>query len=1006
MYPSFDSIIETLEAGKMYSFPGGVHPDDKKSLSNTSVIKKPSLPELLIVPLRQHIGSDGICCVEVGDTVLKGQILSQTSSPFSVPVHAPTSGEVVAIAPHVVAHPSGLTEMCISIRPDGKDTWCSLSPIANYSDIDKNKLIEAICQAGISGMGGAGFPTHIKTSTSKPVEFLILNGVECEPYITSDDRLMREHAWQIRQGLDILTHLIGPKAIVVAVEGNKPEAYEALNIACQDKKDYRVVSVETKYPAGGEKQLIQVLTGREVPRNGLPVDVGVMMFNVGTCYAIADAILHGKPLIERIVTVTGEAVKSPSNFRALLGTPVSHLLEEANYNPKKQKAPKVIMGGPMMGFTLSDATIPVVKTTNCLLVPAKKELVDDNAERPCIRCSACADACPASLLPQQIFWHAKAKEYDKAEEYDLFDCIECGACAYVCPSEIPLVHYYRQAKSEIRIQRDEKNKAEKAKQRFEARKERLEREKLEREAKHRKAKEARLAANKAKEQNSVAVDNANSAIDAGATEAKDKVAAALARAKAKKAAMQANANGEGKAANTDEPSNAADDKKAQVAAAIARAKAKKAAQAQGANQAENAAEPATQESSPENDKKAKVAAAIARAKAKKAAQAQNEIQDESAVESSTTEPSNSQASSLEDEKKAKVAAAIARAKAKKAAQAGQHSGASTENQASSQGEKTAELSNTEPSNTETNSDLSAEALKKARIAAAVAKAKAQKAARNGASGQSDEPVSEQAASTQLDEQQDYQPKEQLDDMDAKDEKKARIAAAVAKAKAKKAASQEAQAPSPVSKAGTEDQDVNLPKDANHQSGSNQDKSDQSNNALSSSSNLSEAEQKKARIAAAVAKAKAKKSAKQDGNSEENKKSAPIDTSNSDLNREGASTLNTQDVSSTPNENTKDTSSTNEADEKKARIAAAVAKAKAKKLAQDDNDGLAASQDTAEQESNKEHEQRESSNKAEQATSAQTTSQPTAKNEKKARIAAAIAKAKAKKAAAEQEKESE
>ncbi|MEC7358849.1 MAG: electron transport complex subunit RsxC, partial [Pseudomonadota bacterium] len=677
MYPSFDSIIETLEAGKMYSFPGGVHPDDKKSLSNTSVIKKPSLPELLIVPLRQHIGSDGICCVEVGDSVLKGQILSQSSSPFSVPVHAPTSGEVVAIAPHVVAHPSGLTEMCISIRPDGKDTWCDLSPIANYSDIDKNKLIEAICQAGISGMGGAGFPTHIKTSTSKPVEFLILNGIECEPYITSDDRLMREHAWQIRQGLDILTHLIGPKAIVVAVEDNKPEAFEALNIACQDKKDYRVVSVETKYPAGGEKQLIQVLTGREVPRNGLPADVGVMMFNVGTCYAIADAILHGKPLIERVVTVTGEAVESPSNFRALLGTPVSHLLDEANYNPKKQKAPKVIMGGPMMGFTLSDATIPVVKTTNCLLVPAKKELVDDNAERPCIRCSACADACPASLLPQQMFWHAKAKEYDKAEEYDLFDCIECGACAYVCPSEIPLVHYYRQAKSEIRIQRDEKNKAEKAKQRFEARKERLEREKLEREEKHRKAKEARLAANKAKEDNDVA-DNANSAVDAGATEAKDKVAAALARAKAKKAAMQANAKGESNTTNTDEPSIAAEDKKALVAAAIARAKAKKAAQAQNEAQVESADKQVEQASSPEDDKKAKVAAAIARAKAKKAAQAQNETQDESAVEPSTTERPSNQSSSPEDEKKAKVAAAIARAKAKKAAQASQSEASSAE----------------------------------------------------------------------------------------------------------------------------------------------------------------------------------------------------------------------------------------------------------------------------------------------------------------------------------------
>ena len=861
MYPSFDSIIETLEAGKMYSFPGGVHPDDKKSLSNTSVIKKPSLPDLLIVPLRQHIGSDGICCVEVGEFVLKGQILSQSSSPFSVPVHAPTSGEVVAIAPHVVAHPSGLTEMCISIRPDGKDTWCNLSPIANYSELDKNKLIEAICQAGISGMGGAGFPTHIKTSTSKPVEFLILNGIECEPYITSDDRLMREHAWQIRQGLDILTHLIGPKAIVVAVEDNKPEAFEALNIACQDKQDYRVVSVETKYPAGGEKQLIQVLTGREVPRNGLPADVGVMMFNVGTCYAIADAILHGKPLIERIVTVTGEAVESPSNFRALLGTPVSHLLDEANYNPKKQKAPKVIMGGPMMGFTLSDATIPVVKTTNCLLVPAKKELVDDNAERPCIRCSACADACPASLLPQQMFWHAKAKEYDKAEEYDLFDCIECGACAYVCPSEIPLVHYYRQAKSEIRIQRDEKNKAEKAKQRFEARKERLEREKLEREAKHRKAKEARLAANKAKEQNAVAAKNANNAVDAGATEAKDKVAAALARAKAKKAAMQANANAESKPANADEPNNATDDKKAQVAAAIARAKAKKAAQAQNEAQLESADKQVEPASSPEDDKKAKVAAAIARAKAKKAAQAQNETQEESAVEPSTTEQPSNQ-SSPEDEKKAKVAAAIARAKAKKAAQASQSEASSAEKPAGSQGEKQTELPDTA-----TNSELNAEAQKKARIAAAVAKAKAKKAASQkeyGSSHFSEADAKEQnvnsakeASNSSVSNQNNSASSTNAEDSDSNlspaDEKKARIAAAVAKAKAKKLAQK-----------GNGDLATSTDT-AEQESSKASEQSESSPNAAQAtseqtSSQPTEQDEKRARIAAAVAKAKAKKAA--------------------------------------------------------------------------------------------------------------------------------------------------
>ena len=805
MYPSFDSIIETLNAGKTFSFPGGVHPDDKKSLSNTSVIKKPSMPELLVVPLRQHIGSDGICCVQVGDTVLKGQVLSQSSSPFSVPVHAPTSGEIVAIAPHVVAHPSGLTEMCISIRPDGKDTWCELSPIANYSDVHSNELIEAICQAGISGMGGAGFPTHIKTSTSKPVEFLILNGIECEPYITSDDRLMREHAWQIRQGLDILTHLIGPKAIIVAVEDNKPEAFEALSIACQDKKEYRVVNVETKYPAGGEKQLIQVITGREVPRNGLPADIGVMMFNVGTCFAIADAILHGKPLIERIVTVTGEAVESPSNFRALIGTPVSHLLDEAKYNPKKQKKPKVVMGGPMMGFTLSDATIPVIKTTNCLLVPAKKELVDDNAERPCIRCSACADACPASLLPQQMFWHAKAKEYDKAEEYNLFDCIECGACAYVCPSEIPLVHYYRQAKAEIRLQRDEKNKAEKAKQRFEARKERLEREKREREEKHRKAKEARLAANKAKEQSAASVDNTNSANE-GASQSKDKVAAALARAKAKKAAMQTTANGESHVQpqrddvnetstlleNTPSP----DDKKAQVAAAIARAKAKKAAQAGQSSQSSQNEQPATEvgAQSAADEKKARIAAAVA--KAKKAEQSAEDS------EEPASQVDEKPALNPADEKKARIAAAVAKAKAKKAAQ-------------------NAEETTKEPAPPANQADE-----KKARIAAAVAKAK--KAAQNA----------EEAT------------EESMPPVNQADEKKARIAAAVAKAKAKKAAQNTE----------VEPEDASLKGASTHVGSSDSQAPDTSRAEPAQEQQRDEKDEKKARIAAAIAKAKVKKAA--------------------------------------------------------------------------------------------------------------------------------------------------
>jgi len=771
-----------------------VHPDDKKRLSNKAAIVQPTMPDLLTLPIRQHVGSEGICCVNVGDYVYKGQALSNATTPYAVPVHAPTSGHIVAIAPHVVAHPSGLTEMCVSIKPDDKDTWGELSPLADYTAVDKNTIVDAICQAGISGMGGAGFPTHIKTATSKPVEFLVLNGVECEPYITADDRLMREHAWQIRQGLDILAHIIEPKAIVIAIEDNKPEAIQALNIACQDKDAYRVVPIETKYPAGGEKQLIQVITGREVPRNGLPADIGVMMFNVGTCFAIADAILHGKPLIERIVTVTGDAVAKPANFRALLGTPVKHLLEEASYQAKKQTSPKVIMGGPMMGFALADATIPVVKTTNCLLVPSKKELVDDNAERPCIRCSACADACPVSLLPQQMFWHAKAKEYDKAEDYDLFDCIECGACAYVCPSEIPLVHYYRQAKSEIRLQRDEKNKAEKAKQRFEARNERLEREKEEREAKHRRAKEARLAA-----KNNSDSQSASPAPSTEQNSSKDKVAAALARAKAKKAALQS--------ANSDETS-VADAKPA----------------------ATNST--STTASSPADDKKAQVAAAIARAKAKKAARQQldessaevigSDLPQSQAKEEASTSASSTQ---LQDEKKARVAAAIAKAKAKKAELQKQQSRGdlkapktasddaegTVEAKAShidTEHEKPLERPNSSVDNVEkasNNETTNTADDKKARIAAAVAKAKAKKRLAeiqktqtddSGTASQDVEPeqvkVSEKAElPTPTSEAEQTAPQSVLSE-EANDpalEKKRRIAAAVAKAKAKKAAAE-------------------------------------------------------------------------------------------------------------------------------------------------------------------------------------------------------------------------
>lgn len=520
VFADYDKIIERISVNQLWDFPGGVHPPQQKALSNQSNIETIPLDKTFYVPIKQHIGVDGRVIVSEGDNVLKGQALTASEAPFSVPVHAPTSGIVKKITEHVSAHPSGIPELSIIIDADGQDTWIPLKPVADYAKTGKPELIERICDAGISGMGGAGFPTHIKSNNTKPLEFLIVNGIECEPYISSDDRLMREHAWQIRQGIDILVHILQPRQVIIAVEDNKPEALETMSIACQQKTNYQVVSVPTKYPAGGEKQLIQVLTSREVPSDGLPIDVGCIMYNVGTCYAIADAIVEGKPLIERVVTLTGKSFMSPKNVWARLGTPIQTLLRHGDYDDSTQSSPRFIMGGPMMGFTVTSLLTPIVKISNCILVPADNELPHPDDERACIRCSACSDACPASLLPQQLFWYSKAKELEKAEEYNLFDCIECGACAYVCPSEIPLVHYYRQAKADIRNQREEKEKSDKAKIRFEARKARLQKEKEEREEKHRIAAEARKASlNK----------------DGGA--AKDKIAAALARAKAKKEAL-------------------------------------------------------------------------------------------------------------------------------------------------------------------------------------------------------------------------------------------------------------------------------------------------------------------------------------------------------------------------------------------------------------------------------------------------------------------------------------
>jgi electron transport complex protein RnfC len=510
---------------KVFNFHGGIHPPENKHQSLLVPIADAGIPPELIIPLSQHIGAPSTPVVAVGDRILKGQVIAAARGFVSVPKHAPTSGTIEAIEDRLIAHPSGHAAPCIIIKTDGRDEWIEHRGTPDYEALDKAELIELIRHAGVAGMGGAGFPSAVKLSV-KPgteIETLIINGTECEPYITADDILMRERADQIIEGAKILRHIVGPKETLIGVEDNKPEGIAALQAAAADT-GVEVISFPTKYPSGGEKQLIEILTGKQVPSGGLPSQIGVVCQNLGSTVAIYEAIVLGQPLISRITTVTGESLREPQNFQVLLGTPMAYLLEQAGYQADKSN--RLIMGGPMMGFTVPDANVPVVKTTNCLLAPTESELPTPPPAQACIRCGMCAEACPASLLPQQLFWFAQGKEFEKLEEHNLFDCIECGACSYACPSNIPLVQYYRASKAEILHLRHEHEKAEHSRVRFETRQERLEQAEVEKEAK-------RAARKKAAEQRAQA---------AGASGEEDPIQAAIERAQAKKAAQQTGAS--------------------------------------------------------------------------------------------------------------------------------------------------------------------------------------------------------------------------------------------------------------------------------------------------------------------------------------------------------------------------------------------------------------------------------------------------------------------------------
>jgi len=482
---------------KLSDFHGGIHPEEMKSLSNQTPIQKAPLPPKLILPLLQHTGNASKLLVNEGQTVLKGEKIADADGMISVALHAPTSGLIESIAEQNVAHPSGQGGLCITLIPDGKDQWCELTACEDYRQLSNSEIQNKVRQAGIAGMGGGGFPTDVKLNPPKHanISTLILNAAECEPYITSDDRLIRERADEVIAGINIVASILNPDECLIGIEDNKPEAIAVLNEAVKGHP-IEICVIPTKYPSGGEKQLVKILTGKEVPSGKIPADIGVVCQNVGTIAAVYRAVKFGEPLISRITTLTGSRIQQRGNVEVLLGTPINWLISQYGYQAAKVE--RLIMGGPMMGFTLEHSNTPIVKTTNCILAPDESELPLATPAQACIRCGLCAEACPAELLPQQLYWFSRAQEYEKAEHHNLFDCIECGACSFVCPSAIPLVQYYRHAKGEMKQLRADQQKSDQARERFEARQLRLENEQAQKTAKRKARAEAAAKAQAAK----------------------------------------------------------------------------------------------------------------------------------------------------------------------------------------------------------------------------------------------------------------------------------------------------------------------------------------------------------------------------------------------------------------------------------------------------------------------------------------------------------------------------
>ena len=431
---------------KFFGFKGGVHPPENKIQTENQAVEILAAPKMVFIPLLQHIGVPLTPCVEIGERVLKGQIIADSEAFLSVPVHASVSGTVKKI--ENLPFPLMGNVQTIVIENDEQEEWATLEKLPEWKNSTKEELLKVIRSKGIVGLGGAAFPTHIKLNPPADVKIdtLLLNGAECEPYLNSDNRVMIEEPSKVIEGIKIMKHILNVDSAVIGIEDNKTEAIEAMRKACQGT-NIEVMSLKTMYPQGGEKSLIKAILNKEVPSGKLPSAVGVVVNNTTTAAAIYDAIVNGLPLIDKVVTVTGKAIEHPKNLKAVIGTPISILLENCGY--KEEEVEKIVMGGPMMGMAQLTLEVPVIKGTSGLLALTKQE-TNYCKPKACIGCGKCVDACPMSLEPIMYARLAEFSQWEEMAKYHLMDCIECGSCAYICPANRPLTEAIKIGKAKLR----------------------------------------------------------------------------------------------------------------------------------------------------------------------------------------------------------------------------------------------------------------------------------------------------------------------------------------------------------------------------------------------------------------------------------------------------------------------------------------------------------------------------------------------------------------------------